>query len=212
MVLLLCECVSINVIHYCALCSLFRLQTDYIDLYQIHWPDRYVPMFGETEYDPTRQFESVGIEEQLDALGRAIDAGKIRYVGLSNETPYGFMKFLQVVESTCQFPRIVTVQNSYNLLCRNFESGLAECCHHERISLLAYSPLAMGILSGKYLSHDKGPTDARFLFDICFCAVNDMYHLSRHIDLYYQSQESTHRYIICYDHFSCWIQNCLSID
>lgn len=96
--------------------SLLRLQTDYIDLYQIHWPDRYVPMFGETEYDPTRQFDSVGIEEQLDALGRAVDAGKIRYVGLSNETPYGLMKFLQIAESTRQFSRIVSVQVLYDFI------------------------------------------------------------------------------------------------
>ncbi|KAM7495933.1 hypothetical protein LguiA_020347 [Lonicera macranthoides] len=141
--------------------SLLRLQTDYIDLYQIHWPDRYVPMFGETEYDPIKQFCSVSIEEQLDALGRAVDAGKIRYIGLSNETPYGIMKFLQVAERLPGYPRIVSVQNSYNLLCRNFDSGMAECCHHERVSLLAYSPLAMGILSGKYLSPDGGPADGR---------------------------------------------------
>ncbi|XP_020101227.1 protein tas isoform X2 [Ananas comosus] len=141
--------------------SLLRLCTDYIDLYQIHWPDRYVPMFGETEYDPTRHYTSVDIEEQLDALGKAIDAGKIRYVGLSNETPYGVMKFLQLAGNFGLSSKIIAVQNSYNLLCRNFDSGLAECCHHERISLLAYSPMAMGILSGKYLSPDSGPPDAR---------------------------------------------------
>ncbi|KAK3007903.1 hypothetical protein RJ639_013048 [Escallonia herrerae] len=141
--------------------SLLRAGTDYIDLYQIHWPDRYVPMFGETEYDPSRQFCSVSIEEQLDALGRAVVAGKVRYVGLSNETPYGVMKFLQIAESCPDYPRIVSVQNSYNFLCRNFDSGMAECCDHERVSLLAYSPLAMGILSGKYLAPDKGPADAR---------------------------------------------------
>ncbi|KAH7523765.1 hypothetical protein FEM48_Zijuj06G0046800 [Ziziphus jujuba var. spinosa] len=141
--------------------SLLRLQTDYIDLYQIHWPDRYVPMFGETEYDPTRQFCSISIDEQLDALGKAVVAGKIRYVGLSNETPYGVMKFVQASERGPCHQKIVSVQNSYSLLCRTFDSGLAECCHHERISLLAYSPLAMGILSGKYLSPDGGPADAR---------------------------------------------------
>ncbi|KAF3447475.1 hypothetical protein FNV43_RR12661 [Rhamnella rubrinervis] len=141
--------------------SLLRLRTDYIDLYQIHWPDRYVPMFGETEYDPTRQFCSISIEEQLDAIGRAVSAGKIRYVGLSNETPYGLMKFVQATERGPCSRKIVSVQNSYSLLCRTFDSGLAECCHHERISLLAYSPLAMGILSGKYFSPDGGPTDSR---------------------------------------------------
>ncbi|XAR58495.1 hypothetical protein NMG60_11013912 [Bertholletia excelsa] len=121
----------------------------------------YVPMFGETEYNPARQYDSVDIEEQLVALGRAVDAGKIRYIGLSNETPYGVMKFLQVAEFGLGYPRIVSVQNSYNLLCRNFDYGMAECCHHERISLLAYSPLAMGILSGKYFSSDGGPLNAR---------------------------------------------------
>ncbi|KAG8090481.1 hypothetical protein GUJ93_ZPchr0011g28735 [Zizania palustris] len=142
--------------------SLRRLGVDYIDLYQIHWPDRYVPMFGETEYDPSHHYVSVPMEEQLMALGRAIDAGKIRYIGLSNETPYGLMKFLQLSRNSQLHQKILTVQNSYNLLCRNFDAGLAECCHHERISLLAYSPMAMGILSGKYyLSDDGGPADAR---------------------------------------------------
>ncbi|WRX11108.1 NADP-dependent oxidoreductase domain - like 1 [Theobroma cacao] len=117
----------------------------------------YVPMFGETEYDPVRQFSSVHIEEQLDALGRAVDAGKIRYIGLSNETPYGVMKFLHCAERNAHCPKI----NSYSLLCRTFDSGMAECCHHERINLLGYSPLAMGILSGKYFASDGGPPDAR---------------------------------------------------
>ncbi|KAI4319441.1 hypothetical protein MLD38_033038 [Melastoma candidum] len=141
--------------------SLSRLQTDYIDLYQIHWPDRYVPMFGELEYDTSRQFTAVSVEEQLGALGKAVTSGKIRYVGLSNETPYGIMKFLHVAEKVAPNLKIISVQNSYSLLCRTFDSGLAECCHHERISLLAYSPLAMGILSGKYFQSDGAPADAR---------------------------------------------------
>ncbi|XP_043718583.1 protein tas-like isoform X4 [Telopea speciosissima] len=125
--------------------SLLRMQTDYIDLYQIHWPDRYVPMFGETDYDLTRQFSSVSIDEQLDTLGKAVDAGK----------------------------------NSYSLLCRSFDSGLAECCHHERVSLLAYSPLAMGILSGKYFSPDGGPVDARMnLFRGKYAEGESRYNLS----------------------------------
>ncbi|XP_020425986.1 uncharacterized protein LOC18767342 isoform X2 [Prunus persica] len=162
--------------------SLRRLQTDYIDLYQIHWPDRYVPMFGEIEYDPTRQFCSIPIDEQLDALGRAVDSGKIRYVGLSNETPYGVMKFVQVAERGTRHPKIVSVQNSYSLLCRTFDSGLAECCHHERISLLAYSPLAMGILSGKYFLPDGGPADARLnLFRGKYSEGESRYNLSDHI-------------------------------
>ncbi|XP_058731623.1 uncharacterized protein LOC131603345 isoform X1 [Vicia villosa] len=141
--------------------SLLRMQLDYIDLYQIHWPDRYVPMFGETEYDPDRQYSSISIDEQLEALSKAVKAGKIRYVGLSNETPYGLMKFIQVAQKFDPYPKIVSLQNSYSLLCRTFDSAMAECCHHESIGLLAYSPLAMGILSGKYLSPGNGPPDAR---------------------------------------------------
>lgn len=137
-------------------------------------------MFGETEYDPTRQYCSVPIEEQLDALGRAVDAGKIRYIGLSNETPYGVMKFLQIADSVTRFPKIVSVQNSYSLLCRNFDSGVAECCHHERISLLAYSPMAMGILSGKYFAPDGGSADARLnLYKGKYSEGESRYNLSK---------------------------------
>ncbi|XVE77711.1 hypothetical protein DITRI_Ditri13aG0084900 [Diplodiscus trichospermus] len=160
--------------------SLKRLQMDYIDLYQIHWPDRYVPMFGEIEYDQDRQFSSVPIEEQLDALGKAVDAGKIRYIGLSNETPYGVMKFLHFAENNACYPKILCVQNSYSLLCRTFDSGMAECCHHERINLLAYSPLAMGILSGKYFASDGGPPDARLnLFRGRYSEGESRYNLTR---------------------------------
>ncbi|KAK9678048.1 hypothetical protein RND81_11G184600 [Saponaria officinalis] len=159
--------------------SLMRLQTDYIDLYQIHWPDRYVPMFGETDYDPARQYSSNPIEDQLHALSRAVDAGKIRYVGLSNETPYGLMKFLQAAGSVKGLQKIVSLQNSYSLLCRTFDSALAECCHHESVFLLAYSPLAMGILSGKYFS-DGGPTDARLnLFRGRYSEGESRYNLSK---------------------------------
>ncbi|KAG7970654.1 hypothetical protein I3843_07G096000 [Carya illinoinensis] len=142
----------------------------------------YVPMFGETEYDPIRQFSSVGIEEQLDALGRAVDAGKIRYTGLSNETPYGVMKSIQIAERASRRPGIVSVQNSYSLLCRTFDSGMAECCHHERISLLAYSPLAMGILSGKYFLPDGGSAHARLnLFKGRYSEADSRYNLSNNI-------------------------------
>ncbi|XP_024629537.1 protein tas isoform X2 [Medicago truncatula] len=159
--------------------SLLRMQLDYIDLYQIHWPDRYVPMFGETEYDPVQQYSSISIDEQLDALSRAVNDGKIRYIGLSNETPYGLMKFIQVAEKSSSYPKIVSLQNSYSLLCRTFDSAMAECCHQESISLLAYSPLAMGILSGKYFSHGNGPADARLnLFKGKYSEGESRYNLS----------------------------------
>ncbi|XP_008224225.2 PREDICTED: protein tas-like isoform X2 [Prunus mume] len=137
----------------------------------------YVPMFGEIEYDPTRQFCSIPIDEQLDALGRAVYSGKSKYVGLSNETPYGVMKFVQVAERSTRHPKIVS-----GLLCQTFDSGLAECCHHERISLLAYSPLAMGILSGKYFLPDGRPADARLnLFRGKYLEGEPRYNLSDHI-------------------------------
>ncbi|MCD9559490.1 hypothetical protein HAX54_017451 [Datura stramonium] len=165
--------------------SLLRVKTDYIDLYQIHWPDRYVPMFGETDYDPLRHYTPVSFEEQLEALERAVDAGKIRYIGLSNETPYGIMKFQQLAKSRAGNLRIVSVQNAYNFLCRNFDLAMAECCHNERISLLAYSPLAMGILSGKYFAEDGGPSDARLnLFKGRYKEGESRYNLSKSNVLY----------------------------
>lgn len=134
--------------------SLRRLQTDHIDLYQIHWPDRYVPMFGATRYDPGQEHESVPIAEQLAALAELVDAGKIRHIGLSNETPWGVTEFLRVADAL-GLPRIISIQNACNLLNRTFESGLAEVCRHTHVGLLAYSPLAFGWLSGKYLADPK---------------------------------------------------------
>lgn len=131
--------------------SLRRLRTDYVDLYQIHWPDRYVPMFGGTSYDIAQERDSTPIEEQLTALADLVQAGKVRYVGLSNETPWGVTEFVRCAERL-GLPRIVTIQNACHLMNRSFESGLAEVCRHEQVSLLAYSPLAFGHLSGKYLA------------------------------------------------------------
>ncbi len=131
--------------------SLRRLQTDYVDLYQIHWPDRYVPMFGGTSYDIAQEREAVPIAEQLEALSGQIKAGKIRYIGLSNETPWGVTEFVRCAEQL-GLPKIVSIQNAYHLMNRTFESGLAEACRHLEVGLLAYSPLAFGWLSGKYLS------------------------------------------------------------
>lgn len=130
--------------------SLKRLKTDYIDLYQIHWPDRYVPLFGGEKYDPKNDRETVSIQEQLTVFSELVAAGKIRYLGLSNETPWGVCQFCQTADQL-GLPRIVSIQNAYHLLNREFEVALAETCHHEKIGLLAYSPLAFGYLTGKYL-------------------------------------------------------------
>ncbi|WP_367184276.1 aldo/keto reductase [Acidiferrobacter sp.] len=133
--------------------SLKRLKTDYVDLYQIHWPARPLPIFGETRYEARDTTDAAAaIEEQLQALATLVREGKVRYIGLSNETPWGAMRFLEAAERL-GLPRIVTIQNAYNLLNRTFESGLAEVCHRERLGLLAYSPLAFGLLTGKYQAH-----------------------------------------------------------
>lgn len=139
--------------------SLQRLQTDYIDLYQIHWPDRYVPLFGQTVFDPTKERETVAIAEQLSVFADVIQAGKIRYLGVSNETPWGVAEFSRVAEQL-GLPKVVSIQNAYNLLNRTFDSALAEACYRENISLLAYSPLAFGFLSGKYLNN-QSPQNTR---------------------------------------------------
>jgi aryl-alcohol dehydrogenase-like predicted oxidoreductase len=131
--------------------SLRRLQTDYVDLYQIHWPDRYVPMFGATGYDVAQERDSTPIAEQLQVLAELVKAGKVRHIGLSNETPWGVSEFLRCAEQL-GLPRIVSVQNAYHLMNRTFESGLAEICHHGNVGLLTYSPLAFGWLTGKYIA------------------------------------------------------------
>lgn len=129
--------------------SLKRLQTDYLDLYQIHWPDRYVPMFGATSYDVTLEHETVSIMQQLEALGELVKAGKIRHIGLSNETPWGVSEFVRCAKQL-GLPKIASIQNAYHLMNRTYEAGLAEVCHHDKVGLLAYSPLAFGWLTGKY--------------------------------------------------------------
>ncbi|MEQ1590069.1 MAG: NADP(H)-dependent aldo-keto reductase [Gallionella sp.] len=131
--------------------SLRRLQTDYVDLYQIHWPDRYVPMFGSTSYDVTQQHDTTPILEQLEALASLVKAGKVRYLGLSNETAWGVSEFLRYAEKF-NLPKVISIQNAYHLMNRSFESGLAEMCHHNNVGLLGYSPLAFGHLTGKYLT------------------------------------------------------------
>ena len=131
--------------------SLQRLRTDYIDLYQLHWPARNQPMFGQWQYDPAHERESTPIRETLEALAELVREGKIRHVGLSNEHPWGVMEFVRLAREY-DLPQVVSLQNAYHLMNRVFESGLAEVCHREKISLLPYSPLAFGTLSGKYLA------------------------------------------------------------
>ncbi len=136
--------------------SLTRLQTDYIDLYQLHWPERNQPMFGQWQYDPARERECTPIRDQLEALSALVKAGKVRYVGLSNEHPWGVAEFVRLAREH-DLPCVVSVQNAYNLLNRVYEYGMAELCEREGVGLLAYSPLAFGLLTGKYLSNPKAP-------------------------------------------------------
>jgi len=139
--------------------NLKRMQTDYIDIYQLHWPERTTNFFGKRGYTYTRgdQWED-NVAEVLDALSEHVKKGTIRYIGLSNETPWGMMRFLK--EGVQERPRIRTIQNPYSLLNRTFETGNAEVCHRENVGLLAYSPLAFGVLSGKYRG-GKSPENAR---------------------------------------------------
>lgn len=139
--------------------SLKRLNTDYIDLYQVHWPQRQTNCFGKLGYQYTDVSVPVTLLETLEALAEQVRAGKIRYVGVSNETPWGVMRYLQLAEKH-ELPRIVSIQNPYSLLNRSFEVGLAEISQHEGVELLAYSSLAFGTLSGKYLNGAR-PAGAR---------------------------------------------------
>ncbi len=138
--------------------SLQRLQTDYVDLYQLHWPSRMTNYFGQLGY-AHKGDEGVPFEETIGALVELIKEGKIRHYGLSNETPWGTMKILQLCEQK-GWPKPVSIQNPYNLLNRSYEVGMAEVSHRENIGLLAYSPMAFGVLSGKFL-HGQRPAGAR---------------------------------------------------
>ena len=137
--------------------SLRRLQTDVIDLYQIHWPERHVPVFGMKYYDPAKETSQTPIHEQLDALAGLVRAGKVRHIGLSNETPFGVHEFVRLAEQH-GLPRVVSVQNPYCLINRSYENALDETCHRLDVALLAYSPLGFGLLTGKYdASGIEGP-------------------------------------------------------
>lgn len=139
--------------------SLRRLQTDFLDLYQLHWPDRNTNYFGKLGYRHDNEELATPIQETLEALADIVKSGKVRHIGLSNETPWGTMRFVTTAE-THALPRVASIQNPYNLLNRTFEIGLAEIAHRERVGLLAYSPLAFGVLSGKYIGGAR-PDGAR---------------------------------------------------
>lgn len=140
--------------------SLKRLQTDYLDLYQIHWPDRNTNFFGKRAYQHDPQDKPVAIEETLEAMADLVKAGKIRHIGISNETAWGIMEYFRVSEKN-KLPRIQSIQNPYSLLMREYETSLAEISIRENLSLLVYSPLAHGVLTGKYLN-GKIPKGSRF--------------------------------------------------
>ncbi len=144
--------------------SLERLKIDCIDLYQIHWPQRNVPAFGAAAFDPSKERDGPSIEEQIEGMAAMIDAGRIRHYGLSNETAWGVSAF-HATARRLGLPGPVTLQNSYSLVSRNADFDLAEVLFREQMSVLAYSPLAGGQLTGKYLGGQK-PAGARFtLFD-----------------------------------------------
>ena len=139
--------------------SLKRLNTDYLDLYQLHWPQRQTNYFGKLGYQYSETTAQVTLLETLEALTEQVRAGKIRYIGVSNETAWGVMRYLQLAEKH-ELPRIISIQNPYSLLTRSWEVGLAEISQHEGVELLAYSSLAFGTLSGKYLNGAQ-PAGAR---------------------------------------------------
>ena len=144
--------------------SLERLGTDYIDLLQIHWPDRYTGgLFGQPDFSPSNLKESNSFEEQLSTLNEVVQSGKVRYIGVSNETPYGVCTMIEMAKAKPElYPRIASIQNSYSMVVRkDFEAGLAEACYHHNVGLLPYSPLAGGILTGKYADADNVPENAR---------------------------------------------------
>ena len=168
--------------------SLRRLQTDYIDLYQLHWPERSTNYFGKRNYEhDSSEGKWNDLESVLKALKKFVDQGKIKYIGVSNETPWGLSKFLEVAEQL-NLPRIVSVQNPYNLLNRAYDIGMSEISCREKVGLLAYSPLAIGYLSGKYRNNQIpknsriglfGNFWTRYKEDNAKKAVDDYYKLAK---------------------------------
>jgi len=168
--------------------SLKRLQTDYIDLYQLHWPERNTNYFGKRNYEhDSGEGKWNDLESVLKALKKFVDQGKIKYIGVSNETPWGLSKFLEVAEQL-NLPRIVSVQNPYNLLNRAYDIGMSEISCREKVGLLAYSPLAIGYLSGKYRDNQIpknsriglfGDFWTRYKEDNAKKAVDDYYKLAK---------------------------------
>ncbi|MCB8882769.1 aldo/keto reductase [Acidisoma cellulosilytica] len=146
--------------------SLKRLQTDYIDLYQLHWPDRHLQTFGSggNAFKPQDWSDEVPVEETLGVLQDMVTQGKIRHIGLSNETAWGTMKFVSASEAG-NLPRVASIQNAYNLTNRTYETGLAEITMREQVSLLAYSPLGQGYLTGKYQKGARPPGARTTLFE-----------------------------------------------
>ena len=165
--------------------SLERLKTDYIDLYQLHWPERMTNFFGKRGFNYVDDGWEDNFQEILEKLKRIVNQGKIRHIGLSNENPWGFMKFIEY--SKIGLPKMITIQNPYSLLNRLFEIGNAEVCKREETGLLAYSPLGFGVLSGKYRNGkipDNSrlklfPNLSRFSNDNCIKAVDMYYQISQ---------------------------------
>ncbi|MCL4746620.1 MAG: aldo/keto reductase [Burkholderiaceae bacterium] len=176
-----------EVIAEAAQTSLQRLKIDVIDIFQIHWPQRNVPMFGSTLFDPANEREGPAIREQVEAMAALIDSGRIRHYGLSNETTWGVCEFHRVA-AELGVPGPVTLQNSYSLLSRNVDGDLAEALFRQKMSLLAYSPLAGGMLSGKYRGGAK-PADARFTLFEGFGARFRKPRVEQAIDVYAELAE-----------------------
>ena len=164
--------------------SLKRLKTDYIDLYQLHWPERKTNFFGKLGYEHDDSNDWTQFEDILTDLKKFIDQGKIRYIGLSNETPWGVSKYLELSKEK-GLPRMMSIQNPYNLLNRTYEVGLAEVSVRDKIGLLAYSPLASGYLSGKY-RNNQIPKNSRIERDGSFWTRYEKPNTNKAVDAYFE--------------------------